>query len=61
LIAGLEVYDIRDPYRPKELGYFRPGALGWTRSRILIGRRRRARTDRVGFKRLGGGVARGSR
>jgi hypothetical protein len=27
-LTGLEVYDIRDPYNPKEIGYFRPGALG---------------------------------
>jgi len=27
-LAGVEVYDIRDPRRPRELGYFRPGTLG---------------------------------
>lgn len=26
--SGLEVYDIRDPYNPKELAYYRPGTLG---------------------------------
>lgn len=26
--SGLQVYDIRDPRRPKELAYYRPGALG---------------------------------
>lgn len=27
-LSGLEVYDIRDPYNPKELAYFRPGSVG---------------------------------